>query len=261
MRVHSLNVLAATAVMLAVSTPLAWAGDGKPTNLIPELRPVSGTPLGQVNAGYALPAANTHEVSLSETAPRPQAIAAVDRHSGLTDNDGLDAMAAAVEAFASGNYDLAKVLLAAPGREDDPIANYCLGVMREYGLGMERDAAEAFKHYRISAEGGHPQSSYNLALMYADGRGTGVDDEESFRWTKYAAEKGLPAAQHSLGLMYYNGIGTEKDEVRALMWFELAAASGHTSSENSRDALARSLNREERIKARQMASLWQPIAN
>ena len=81
----------------------------------------------------------------------------------------------------------------------DASAQYRLGEMYAYGLGVDKDEAEAVKWYRLAAEQGYWLSQHSLGEMYAKGRGVKKDDAEALKWFKLAAEQGYAPAQDKLG--------------------------------------------------------------
>ena len=45
-------------------------------------------------------------------------------------------------------------------------AQFNLALCYDGGLGVERNEMEAFRHYKLSSEGGLPQAKYNVAVIY-----------------------------------------------------------------------------------------------
>lgn len=79
-------------------------------------------------------------------------------------NEGL-------QAVRKGNYDLALNEFRPLAEKGDVNAQASLGVMYQYGQGMERNYLEANKWYRLASDHGHPVAMSNLAFMYAWGQG------------------------------------------------------------------------------------------
>jgi len=61
-----------------------------------------------------------------------------------------------------------------------------------------QDYAEAAKCYRKSADLGNADAEYSLGHMYAFGLGVRQDNEEALRWYKHAAAHGNAKARESL---------------------------------------------------------------
>ena len=64
-----------------------------------------------------------------------------------------------------------------------PAAHFNLGLMYEFGHGVQTCYSTAAKHYRIAAEQGHPAAQRNLAYLYIDGRpGVPKDRDAGITW-------------------------------------------------------------------------------
>lgn len=160
--------------------------------------------------------------------------------------------------FAAQRYEDVAELLKDPRIADHAHAQFLEGVLYEYGLGVTRDDAQAAVHYEAAASKGHAAAQYSLGLMYSDGRGVDRMPDRALLWIELAANQGLPDAQYALGLRYYNGAGTKPDFVIALKWFEVAAGYGHKSSADNIASLARTMSKDDVVKARQLAAIWKP---
>lgn len=66
------------------------------------------------------------------------------------------------------------------------------------GDGVRRNAAEAIKWLRISAEGGKAKSQYNLGMCYVEGEGVRRDWRSAKRWLRKAARQGHRKAAKEL---------------------------------------------------------------
>ena len=105
---------------------------------------------------------------------------------------------------------------------------------------MEKNNEKAAKWYRKAAEQGHTIAQYFLGEMYYYGVGVLQDKVEAVKWWRKAAEQGtLPVgdslfaslAQRALGQMYYEGEGVPKNFIEAYAWFLLLKADGEEVSE------------------------------
>lgn len=108
---------------------------------------------------------------------------------------------------------------------------YLMGVMYEYGYGVESDIHEALRWYRGAAEQGLAQAQNSLGFMYSLGLGVGRDSERAAYWLHCAAEQGHSGAQTNLGILYTSGRGVERDEEEAVYWFRSAARSGNRQAQ------------------------------
>eukprot|EP01047_Picozoa_sp_COSAG01_P003212 COSAG01_NODE_93_length_27013_cov_41.515791_13_plen_262_part_00 len=116
-------------------------------------------------------------------------------------------------------------------------AQFYLGIMYEYGLGVEQDHAKAFESFKLSADQGDAEAQCNLGHMYHDGLGVKQDDKEAARLYQLSAEQGHAPAQFRLGYMYQFGLGVEWDHAKAVELFTLAADQGHAHSKHYLDGL------------------------
>jgi TPR repeat protein len=119
-------------------------------------------------------------------------------------------------------------------RPRDPMqvkVEYLMGVMFEYGYGVEADIQEALRWYRGAAEQGLAPAQNSLGFMYSLGLGVKRDAERAAYWLLLAAEQGHSGAQTNLGILYTSGRGVEKDEEEAVYWFRSAARNGNTQAQ------------------------------
>ena len=65
-----------------------------------------------------------------------------------------------------------------------------LGTLYSWGAGVERDAAEAVRLYRLAAEQGRAEAQYNLGNMYASGEGVAHDNLRAYMWYDIATLQG-----------------------------------------------------------------------
>jgi TPR repeat protein len=83
--------------------------------------------------------------------------------------------------------------------------------------------AEQVSRYRSAAEQNDPKAQYNLGLCYLKGTGVPKDEAEAARWFRKAAEQGHVWAQCNLGRCYAQGLGVTQDHTEALKWYRKAA--------------------------------------
>ncbi len=82
------------------------------------------------------------------------------------------------------------------------------------------------------AEGGDAQAQYRLGMMYDFGQGVNKDPAESARWLRLAAVQGHADAQFALGMKYDVGIGVPWSPAEAHWWVRQAAYQGHFDALN-----------------------------
>jgi len=106
-----------------------------------------------------------------------------------------------------------------------------------YEAYQKGDYATALQELRPLAEQGYAPAQYNLGDMYRWSLGVSQDYAVAVKWYRKAAEQGNTNAQYNLGDMYRNGWGVAQDYARAMDWFRKAAKRGHTMAQGSLDFL------------------------
>ncbi len=142
-------------------------------------------------------------------------------------------------------------------------AQYTLGNMYHWGMGVPQDNAEAVRRYRKAAEQGNASAQFNLALMYDKGQGVPQDYGQAVRWYRKAAEQGEASAQFAFGLMYGTGQGVPQDYIQAHNWLNLAASRAETGevrdeAAKNRDFVAKLMTPAQIAEAQQLATKWKP---
>jgi TPR repeat protein len=87
------------------------------------------------------------------------------------------------------------------------------------------DYARAYAAYLSHAED-NPLAQFTLGLFHQNGWGRPADPAEACRWQERAAEGGIPAAQQMLADCLRHGVHRPADPAGAAHWYERAAASG-----------------------------------
>jgi hypothetical protein len=131
------------------------------------------------------------------------------------------------------NYPAALSELRPIAKQGDARAQNSIGLMYEYGRGVEKDEALAVSWYRKAAEQGDAAAQYALGFMYQSGLGVEKDEALAVSWYRKAAEQGNAAAQYALGFMYQSGLGVEKDEALAVSWWRKAAEQGDAAAQRA----------------------------
>lgn len=108
---------------------------------------------------------------------------------------------------------------------NDPDALLALGSMYESGKAGRQDLKEAIKDYRAAAASGRsPDAEFALGRMSMRGRGMERDAKAGVEWLEKAAAHGQAAAQYMLGAAYETGAGVSADPVAAYYWYSAALA-------------------------------------
>ena len=106
------------------------------------------------------------------------------------------------------------------------MAQFNLGYMYWYGIGVTKNYSEAAHWYRLAAEQGHAGAQSKLGLMYEEGEGVEKNDEKAMYYLLKGAEQGAPGGQFFLGYKYRHGIGVPEDDEKAVSWYRKAAEQG-----------------------------------
>jgi TPR repeat protein len=126
-------------------------------------------------------------------------------------------------AYVRGDYARAQELLLPLAEEGNAGAQTILGIMYDYGHGVEKDEVKALDWYLRAAVQGDPAVQYKVGDRFFQGIGTEQNYREAFEWWELAASGGYSDAQFNLGLMYYRGLVTPPDFARAAELFQRAA--------------------------------------
>lgn len=132
-------------------------------------------------------------------------------------------------------------------------AQFNLGRLYNFGLGVDENRSEAVRWYRLAAEQGNASAQDHLGRMYDDGNGVLKSYTEAASWYRLAAEQNNASAQNNLGLMYEYGNGVLKDKVLAHMWYNLAGANGYRIAAENRDNIETIITLEQIAEAMQLA--------
>lgn len=144
-----------------------------------------------------------------------------------------------------------------------PAAEFQMGQLYDFGLGVERSNTEALSWYRKAADQGLPAAQRSVGDFYRQGRGVQMDQAEAARWYRRAADGDDLRAQYQLGQMFFDGSGVERDYPSAYLWFTLAAS--QTPLEDNRKAIeelaniaAARMTPEQVAEAARRARAWRP---
>lgn len=155
-------------------------------------------------------------------------------------------------AFVAGDYAKAQAELQPLLDNNDPRAQYAMGVLYENGFGVTKDLPQAAAWYLKAAEQGNSDAQYNLGAMNEHGVGMPVNYVEAARWYLPAAEIGDIDALSNLGVLYQNGQGVKQDKVLAMALYNVSVAyagNGKTQAAQNRQALANQMPIEDVKKA------------
>jgi enhanced entry protein EnhC len=117
-------------------------------------------------------------------------------------------------------------------------AQFELGQLYQYGLGVAQNIEQALAYYQLAAAQQEIRAEYNIAVLYLEGKTNPVDYKKGVDWMTDAAFKGNPYAQYALANLYENGFkdATGKDIItpnheQAMAMFHLASANHFPEAE------------------------------
>ncbi len=137
------------------------------------------------------------------------------------------------QAYLDKDYDKALTILKPLAEQGNSDAQVMLGLMYDYGNGVDRDPVKAVEWYTKAAEQGVPVVQHDLGVKYFQGKGIDQDYEEAAHWWGQAANAGLADSQFNLGLMYYRGLGIKQNYTKAIDLFQRAANQDHANAQYS----------------------------
>ena len=137
------------------------------------------------------------------------------------------------QAYLDKDYAEAFKILSPLAEQGDSKAQVTLGVMYDFGHGVEKDPGEALKWYIKAAEQGIPIVQHDVGVKYFQGQGVEQDFLQAAYWWEQSARAGITDSQFNLGLLYYRGIGVETDYPKASTLFSSAANQDHANAQYS----------------------------
>lgn len=112
------------------------------------------------------------------------------------------------------------------------IAQYYLGIMYSFGLGIPRDTNKAVSYYIKSASNRYAPSQMMLGLLYAHGDwGIQKNLAKAKDLFLQSANQNYPGSQYKLGQMLIEGVGTQKNYSDGIKWLKKAALLGHSEAQ------------------------------
>ncbi|MBY6047279.1 tetratricopeptide repeat protein [Vannielia litorea] len=101
-----------------------------------------------------------------------------------------------------------------------------MGLIYEYGQGVEKDLAKAAEFYAIGAEAGERNAAYNLANFYRTGQGVEEDMGKALEFYTESALLGHAPAWNAVGLFNQHGMVGEPNPEAAYLAFRMAVDGG-----------------------------------
>lgn len=120
------------------------------------------------------------------------------------------------------------------------IAALCnIGYMYENGLGVRKNSVKAVEWYFKGANLGDVTCQDNIGIHYEEGDGIGKNYSKALEYYRKSADKGYAKAQYHLGCLYEEGKGVKKDISKAIEWYEKASGNGNDDAEEALKRLGR----------------------
>ena len=118
---------------------------------------------------------------------------------------------------------------------------------------------EAYQCFSNAALGGKKEAHYYIGLMLDYGQGIQSNPEKAFENYLVAARDGYARAQFNLGFLYESGRGTRKLLSEAYVWYTLAGGSGMGNAVRTRNELARKMKPYEVAYAQQRLGMLKKL--
>jgi hypothetical protein len=143
--------------------------------------------------------------------------------------------------FEAKNYDSALKTLKPLAEKGDAKSQYALGIMYEYGYGMNKDLPKAQAWYLKAATQGNIDAQYNLGVLYEHGTGIKKDYAQAAKWYRAAAAQSDIDAFNNLGFLYQGGLGVTQNKIAALALYNVSVALEKENAQKSQAAKNRQL--------------------
>lgn len=113
---------------------------------------------------------------------------------------------------------------------DNPSAHYNLGRMYEKGLGVQQNPGMAAQEFLVAANLDYAPAQIRVARMMRDGRNFTQNYFNALEWFEKAAGQYNVDALYETGRMYEEGLGTTKNINKAGTFYQEAVKAGHIPS-------------------------------
>ena len=124
------------------------------------------------------------------------------------------------------------------------------------GYGVAKNMETARRWWSFAASQNDPGAQYNLGVIFAEGDGVAQDYPQAAKWLDRAAQRGHVQAQHNLGMLYHEGKGVARDPGRAYFWMKVAALQGDDGSEQALKLVGQGLSDGQVRRAETEAADW-----
>ena len=135
------------------------------------------------------------------------------------------------KAYQSGDFATALREWQPLAEQDNPRAQFNLGVLYDEGKGAARDHATARLWWEKAAAQGDARAQHNLAQLYIAGDGVELNFPRAITWLAKSAAQGYERSQYTLGKMYLHGLGVAAEPAVAVKWLQEAGDKGLTAAQ------------------------------
>ncbi len=108
-----------------------------------------------------------------------------------------------------------------------------LGVLYQYGSGVNQNLTTARKWFEKAAAQGYSRGEGKLAYLYVVGKGGEKNISEGIRLLESASANGYAEAQYNLGQLLRQNQGNESDQARSISLLQQAADQEHPPAMNA----------------------------
>lgn len=144
-------------------------------------------------------------------------------------------------AYNKGDFGEAIATWEVEAAKGNPVAQFNIGHMYEFGEGVTPSHELAAKWYELAADQGDARAQQRLASLYYD---QGKYDI-AVMWYERGAEQGLAEAQADLGASYGLGQGVPQSYIHAHMWSNISSLNGFNKGLRLTTELAELMSAEE----------------
>ena len=113
---------------------------------------------------------------------------------------------------------------------DNKEAEYNIGQLYQFGLGVSVDNISAMQWYLKAANKGFIPAKRDIGVIYEESKP--AQYLKAYSYYIEAAKAGDMIAQYRLGLMLCKGLGVLKDYTEAKIWLQKAHVQGHTEAKD-----------------------------
>lgn len=131
------------------------------------------------------------------------------------------------------NASEAATWLQAAANQGNASAEFHLGLLYQFGNGVEKSPATAIRWFQKAANRGSLLAEIQLADAYAAGQGVTQNYHKAAIWLLKAARQGDSSSQCAVGNLYFNGRGVPKSYTQAIAWYKKAATQRNSQAESN----------------------------